>query len=204
MDKLGHGFTSYALTNALAERLLDKGRDPQQAALSAALTTQAIMLYVEAFDGFSNDHGFSKEDVLMNLLGSGVAYARIVQPGMRDLVDFRMEYKPSGYKGFKPLSDYSGQKYLVAFKLGGVPALRNTPLKYVELQGGYYTRGFSKAEAAEGMGRTRRGFVGVGINLNELLLGRRNAGEGAWRKTGRFALEHVQLPGTAVRAQRDF
>ena len=61
-DKLGHAFTSYALTNAFAERLQSKGRSPERAALSASLLTSALMLYVEAFDGVSGDHGFSYED----------------------------------------------------------------------------------------------------------------------------------------------
>ena len=53
------------------------------------------MLYVEVFDGFSSDHGFAREDVAMNLLGTGLAYARIVNPRLRELLDFRMEYQPS-------------------------------------------------------------------------------------------------------------
>lgn len=203
-DKLGHAFTSYALTNALAERLVQQGRSPDRAALSAALTTQTIMLYVEIFDGLSNDHGFAREDVVMNLLGTAVAAARQANPALRDTLDFRLEYEPSGYKGFRPLSDYSGQKYLVAMKLGGFAGLRDTPLRFLELQAGYYTRGFSQAEKADGIARRRHSFVGVGLNLNEVFLGRRTPEENTLRSTTRFALEHVQLPHTAVRATRSF
>jgi hypothetical protein len=203
-DKLGHAFTSYTLTNVLAERLLAQGRSPERAALSAALTTQAVMLYVEVFDGFSNDHGFAREDMVMNLLGSTLAYARQVNPALRDTLDLRLEYQPSGYKGFRPLSDYSGQKYLLAFKLGGIASLRETPLRFLELQAGYYTRGFSKEERADGLARQRVSFVGVGLNLNEIFFGRRNGQEGEWKKAGRLVLEHVQLPYTAVRTRHAF
>lgn len=203
-DKLGHTFTSYAMTNVLADRLVRAGRSPERAALSAALTTQAIMLYVEVFDGFSDDHGFSPEDVVMNLLGTGLAYGRVVNPRLRELADFRMEYESSGYKGFRPLSDYSGQKYLIALKLSGVDALRDTPLRYLELQTGYYTRGFSKAEQADGLSRTRYGFVGVGLNVSELLLGRRASQESELKNAGRLFFEHVQIPYTAARSSRDF
>jgi hypothetical protein len=55
-DKMGHAFTSHALTNVLANRLVREGRSPERAALSAALTTQAIMLYVEVFNGLSNNY----------------------------------------------------------------------------------------------------------------------------------------------------
>jgi len=203
-DKLGHAFTSYAITNVLADRLVRQGRSPERAALSAALTTQAVMLYVEAFDGLSDDHGFAREDVMMNLLGTGLAYARTVNPTVRDLLDFRMEYDPSGYKGFRPFSDYAGQKFLLAWKLGGFDSLRQTPLRYLELQTGYYTRGFSKDERADGFERSRHSFVGVGLNLTELLFGQRGARESELKNAGRLFFEHIQLPYTAARSTNSF
>lgn len=203
-DKLGHAFSSYALTNVLANRLLREGLSPERAGLSAALTAQAIMLYVEMFDGLSDDHGFAREDVVMNLLGTGLSYARTVNPKLRDTLDFRMEYQPSGYKGFRPFSDYSGQKYLLAFKLGGVDALRDTPLRYLDLQLGYYTRGFSKAERDDGMGRSRHSFVGIGINLNELLFGRPVQTESHLKQAGRMFFEHVQLPHSSTRHTNNY
>jgi hypothetical protein len=203
-DKFGHAFTSYALVNVLADRLVREGRSPEQAALSAALTSQAIMLYVEVFDGFSKDHGFSREDMAMDLLGAGLGYARVVNPRLRDLMDFRMEYESSRTKGFRPLSDYSGQKYLLALKLGGVEALRDTPLRFLELQAGYYTRGFSKAEQDAGLTRSRHTFVGVGLNVGELLFGRRTSQEPDLKNGGRLFFEHIELPNTAVRASRQF
>jgi uncharacterized protein YfiM (DUF2279 family) len=199
-DKLGHAFTSYALTNAFAERLQEKGRSPARAAMSAGLMTTALMLYVEAFDGVSGDHGFSYEDVLMNTLGTGFAYLRQTNPRLKSLVDYRMEYKPSGYKGFRPLSDYEGQKYLLALKFSGMKSLKDTPLKYFELQTGYYSRGFSKQARADGKTRTQQGFVGIGVNLTELLFGTYDRDENKYKKWGRFAFEHVQVPYTYVRS----
>lgn len=196
-DKLGHAFTSYTMTNLLADRLVQKGRTPERAALSAALTTQAIMLYVEVFDAYSDDHGFSREDVTMNLLGTGLAYARTAYPAVRDRLDFRMAYNPSGLKGFKPLSDYEGQKYLLALKLGGFEAFRDTPLKFLELQAGYYALGFSAAARARGDEKGRFAFVGLGLNLNELLFGHKKASEGGVQHATRLFFEHVQLPAPA-------
>jgi len=203
-DKLGHAFASYAMTNVLTERLIVQGRDSAQAALTSALITQSIMLYVEVFDGYSVDHGWSYEDVVMNLLGSGFAYARHANPSLRNLVDFRLEYQPSGYNGFRPISDYPGQKYLLAFKLSGLDALRNTSLRFLELQAGYYARGFSKAEQAEGLKPQRYSFVGIGLNLSELLFGQRNEDDPGLRRAGQVFFEHVQIPNTAVRTTRQF
>lgn len=200
-DKLGHAFSSYALSNVFTDRLVRAGRPVERAALSAALTTQAIMLYVEVFDGYSNDHGFAREDLMMNLVGSGFSFVRAVNPKVRDLLDFRLEYQSSGYKGFRPLSDYAGQKYVMALKLSGVDALRQTPLRYLELQTGYYARGFSRAERDVGMQRSRHHFVGIGINLGELLFGQRSQQETELRNASRLFFEHLQVSSTAVRSE---
>lgn len=203
-DKLGHAFTSYALTNAFAERLQAKGRSPERAALSASLLTSALMLYVEAFDGVSGDHGFSYEDVVMNSLGVGFAYLRQTNPRLKSLVDYRMEYKPSGYKGFRPFSDYEGQKYLLALKFSGFKSLKQTPLRYFELQAGYYARGFSKEARNDGQTRRQYGFVGIGVNLTQLFFGYPSEMDRSYDKVGRFAFEHVQVPYTAVRTENKF
>jgi hypothetical protein len=203
-DKLGHAFTSYLFTNVIADRLEHKGRSSGRAGLSAAITTQLLMLYVEFFDAYSVDHGFSWEDCVMNLGGSGLAVVRRAIPQMRDLVDYRMEYLPSGYKGFRPFSDYSGQKYLLALKLGGIDRFADTPLRYFELHGGYYTRGFSREEKMDGLDRHRYGFVGIGINLGELLLGHRTAADSGLRNAGRMFFEHIQVPYTAIEDSEEF
>ena len=199
MDKLGHAFTSYTMTNLFAEHLQRKGRSPAQSAISAALLTQALMLYVETFDGFSTDHGFAYEDVIMNLAGTSLAYARQRYPKVKDLIDYRMEYSPSGYSsgalgGFRPVSDYAGQKYHLVLKLGGFKALKDTPFKYVELNAGYYARGFTKQEEALNIPRTRTSFVGIGLNLSQLFFGERSQDETLAKVAGRDLFEHIQLP----------
>jgi len=200
MDKLGHAFTSYAITNVVAERLLLEGRPAWRAALSSALTSQAIMLYVECFDGFSNDHGFAWEDVVLNFLGTSFGAVRALSPEVHSLVDYRMEYIPSGDKGFRPFSDYSGQKYLLAFKLSGIESFRRSPARFLELHAGYYTRGFLHEEVERGETPKRYAMVGVGLNLSELLLGERPGTEAAapLHRYGRMLFEHIQVPYMSV------
>jgi hypothetical protein len=82
----------------------------------------------------------------MDLLGAGFSILRNSVPDLRETLDFfRMEYQPSGYKGFDPLADYAGQKYLFALKLASFEAIRESPLRFVELHAGYYTRGFTNS-----------------------------------------------------------
>ena len=203
VDKLGHAFAGSALTNIFGDQLLDKGRSHDRAALNAFLTSQALMLYVEVFDGFSEDHGFSYEDLLMNLGGGLLGYARIRYPSVRDLVDYRMEYVPSGNVGFRPFSDYEGQKFLLALKFAGMESVSRTPLRYLELQAGYYARGFSKEEELKGASPARHVFLGLGLNLNRLFLGQKNPHESTKRRVGRLFFENIQVPGTAIRTEHE-
>ena len=199
-DKLAHAFSAYFITNGLAEQLQSQGRSSERAALSAALLTQAVLLGVELFDGYSVNYGWSNQDVVMDLLGSGAAYLRQTHPALRDRFDFRLAYVPSGYRGFGPVGDYAGQKYLLAFKLSGLSATRDTPLRFLELHAGYYARGFTPEEVADGRSRSRRGFVGIGLNLNELLWGTRSGSEPPLQRYGRLFLDHIQIPGSAFHA----
>lgn len=196
-DKLGHAYTSFAVTNVLFDHLVTEGRTPERAALSAVLTTQTIMTYMEILDGFSGQYGFSPEDMVSNLAGSGFAYLRATRPGLRELVDFRLEYEFLGYKDYKFSSNY-----LLALKMSGVDALRDSPLRFLELQAGYSARGYLKAEEDAGIMRSRSVFIGIGLNLSELFLGRRESRESTTRKNGRLIFEHIQMPNTATRSAR--
>lgn len=199
-DKLGHAFTAYAFANLLTEAIYIHGGSSPSAPLTASVLSMGLMTYVEMFDGFSEDHGFSYEDMVLDALGVGLAYARHRIPGLRDLLDFRMEYWPSGYKGFRPLSDYSGMRYLLAFKLSGIELSRKNPLRYLELHTGYYTRGFFPQERADGKLRERTPYVGIGLNLNELFFGHRpKDSPELLDRARRLVFEHIQVPYTSYR-----
>jgi len=109
-----------------------------------------------------------------------------------------MEDLPSGYKGFDPLADYAGQKYLFALKLAGIEDIRESPLRFLELHAGYYTRGFTKEERALGSEKERNLYFGIGLNLQEFLFGA-PAIKSHWAgQVGRSVLEYVQVPYTSV------
>lgn len=199
VDKLGHLYSAYTMTNVFAERMVNEGADPASAALSGTILAQGITLYIEIFDGLSNEHGFAWEDEVMNLLGGGLAYLRQRYPAVKEAVDYRLEYERSGYKGYDPLSDYAGQKYLLALKLAPLCPC----LSYLELQAGYYAHGFTDAEIAHGVEMRRQGFVGVGLNFSRLLFGAREGHEELGRRAGRFFFEHIQLPQTSLRSRNE-
>jgi len=104
------------------------------------------MLMVEVFDGYSDDHGFSYEDVIFNSLGIGVSYLKNTIPGLDEKLDLRVEYSNTEEHGNHPITDYSGYDYSAVLRLNGFEDLKETPLKYVELQLGYHAEGFKKNE----------------------------------------------------------
>lgn len=214
MDKLGHAYTAFVLADFLTDGINNKWGESRSTSYSGALLSMGLMTYIEIFDGFSKDHGFSHEDLAMDAAGALFSVARRTVPGLREKLDFRLLYQPSGDtvralldcfpkphcdrdgQTFRsPITDYKSQRYLMALKLSGFEKLADTPLRLVELHGGYYARGFTNEEELSGDPIRRRLFVGVGLNVNQLLFRGRPRGLG---KAVGSLLEYLQVPYTAV------
>lgn len=201
-DKLGHAFSTYAATRLLAQCFEELGNSPDDALWLGAATSFGTLLTVELVDGFSKKFRFSKEDVIMNAIGTGLGILFEKNRKLDDLLDFRLMYWPSSdarrLNQVDPAGDYSGQTYLLVAKASGVPALRQIePLKYFELAVGYGARGY---EPENGTERSRHLYLGVSLNLAELFdatLFRNSRNSRAQRITN-TVLEYVQVPGTAV------
>lgn len=197
MDKLGHAFGTYVLTDLFTHAIRRNAANPEGAELTAVALSMGVMTTVELLDGFSG-YGFAWQDIVMNAAGAGFSYLRNTVPGMRDKVDFRFEYVPSGNDddNFRPYSDYSGQKYLLALKLSGFDALEDTALRFVELQAGYFARGFTDKEREDGDDLRREPYIGIGVNLSELLFGQGPLRDTLVGRVGRGTLEYIQVPYT--------
>jgi hypothetical protein len=195
VDKLGHAYTAYLLSEYFTQRIAHSTEDRAGAALTGAVLGMGIQTYVEILDGFS-DNGFSPQDFVADGVGAGFSVLRNTIPGLADKLDFRMEYIPSGNDGsFQPFHDYTGQKYVLALKLSGFERFEDTPLRFVELQGGYYARGFTDAEEARGDQRQREPYVAIGLNLQEVLDGERIR-DTTPAIAARAALQYIQVPYT--------
>lgn len=212
MDKLGHAYSAYVLTEFLTDGILATPGSDRSRSYTAAILAMGLMTYIEVFDGFSADHGFSHEDLVVDGVGALLSVARRTVPGLREKLDFRLHYIPTNGvfrsiacfpaphceddKGTArtPITDYGGQRYLLALKLSGFQGPRRTPLRLVELHAGYYARGFTNEERERGAPFRRRIFFGIGLNVAELLFPNPSGGS----KAARSVLEYVQLPYTAA------
>jgi Predicted periplasmic lipoprotein (DUF2279) len=217
MDKLGHGWSAFVLTEFFTDGIERAATDRRHASYTAGLLAMGLMTYIEVFDGYSKDHGFSPQDLTMDAAGITFSLLRRAVPGLRDTLDFRLLYTPdqSTFESLKcfprpsckhngivaahdPVTDYSNQRYVLALKLAGFKPLAPTPLRLLELQGGYYARGFTADAELRGVPLRRRLFFGLGLNVGELLFPRPH---GWFQKGTRSGLEYLQVPHTAIYSQ---
>ena len=98
----------------------------------------------------------------------------------------------------------------MALKGRGFETLKDTPLRYAELHLGFDARGFEDKERELGYPIERSFYVGVGLNLNELLFAKGTHPNFArYRDTlpgwaARKTLEYIQVPYTSVYAESRF
>lgn len=205
MDKLGHTFGTMLLSDFFAASLERRHVNLHSAALTGSIMGWGIMAMVETFDGFSKEYGFAPQDIVANTVGATFSYLRNTVPGLKEKLDYRLEYVPSGYDtGFKPHSDYAGQKYILALKLAGFEQFEETPLRFFELDLGYFTEGFKHAEAVDrGLSPTRHVFAAVGLNVEQILFGYQEEGETFAERAARATLQRVQIPYTYLTYDRD-
>jgi hypothetical protein len=119
---------------------------------------------------------------------------------VRRIFDFRLEYFPSRGFDFHPVIDYEGQKFMGVFKLAGVPSLERSPVRFVELLLGYYTRGFE--DDLYPRFRKASVFFGVGVSLEQLLF-KPLAEQYGWPFDFMgLATNYFQVPGTYAYQER--
>lgn len=190
-DKIGHFWSTYAFSDALTGLYKGWGYDPKKANTYAALSAWTVQLAMELGDATSITQGFSWEDMTMNTLGALSSVLMQRYPELDRKIDFRVEYVYNiPIKGI--FDDYSNQFYSMVIKLDGFDTLENTFLKYVELSGGYYTRGYGEADEED----SRSLFVGIGLNFSRLL------DQNGWKRTGKL-LEYIQVPYTVPKVSYD-
>jgi hypothetical protein len=184
-DKLGHAWATLALARLGTEVLHQWGGHERRAStIVGTALSEALFLGVEIRDGFS--YQFSYWDFAFNTLGAALAFAQSTWPRVDELVDFRVQYFPSAQ--YRPrfkdgdvdvAEDYSGQTYLLALHLGGLPGLRDARWgwwsRYVDLAVGFETRGYKPEplvdpeDPAAEIPHRQTLFLGVTLNAQGVL-----------------------------------
>jgi len=183
-DKAGHFWATFALSDALTGLYKQWGYDPQYASSYGAFSAWAAQALMELEDGTSKTQGFDWADMTMNTVGALTSVLLEHYPDLDRKIDFRVEYAfNTAVNGI--FDDYSNMCYAVTVKLDGFDALENTWLQWVELQGGYYSRGYDSPDLA----KERDVYVGVSFNFSKLFR------QHGCQKTSKL-LEYLQIPYT--------
>lgn len=196
-DKLGHFYTNYLITRLLSPLYEDWGYTNEEAALYASFTSILLSgILIEIGDGYS-EHGFSKEDLIADVLGVATGYLLATHPSLAEKIDFRVEYNPfletDNVTDFT--TDYERMKHLMAIKAEGFELFEDNYMKYTELHFGYYTRNFNH-NSTPIEDRVRNLYIGVGINLSSLL----RPHIGGYSKI----FNYYQVPYTYLEATKEF
>ena len=194
-DKLGHMYSTYLWSLGFSSLFEYWGMSEEESLIYGPLTSWVFQGMMEVGDSFSESQGFSYEDMVMNTLGAVFYYVREKYPVVKETLDFRLEYVPDFNSEVDIFTQYNSMKYLMALKFSGFESMEDTPMKYFELQLGYYTRGYQDHDAYSTKERVI--YAGIGINSSEVLkaLG--------WTKTSEI-LHYYQLPYTYVPFGYDF
>ena len=182
-DKLGHAYTSYALSEVLRAFYLSWDGPSRDAGIDAATSAMLIVGLMEVGDAFS-DYGFSYEDMIMNAAGVALSYAASQNEKLQQKLSFRVEYSTLSDSDF--FTDYEHMKFIAAVKLAGFEA--KGLWQYLEIDIGYFARGYDENPHTSAQ---RNIFLGLGLNIPHVL-------RKAHQKTAATIFEFVQLPRSYV------
>jgi len=171
-DKCGHLYVNYAGKRLFTFLFRATGSSMNRANIEGALLMEICSLGGEIGDGFSPRYGFDPYDILLNQFGILLGMLLDWSPVLDRIFTFKWEYFPServrrrlnDVEKWDIATDYSDQKFIFTTKLGGIPYISLTPLRYINIDVGYYTRGYRGA--AYYSSRTRNVFLGFSINFS--------------------------------------
>lgn len=191
-DKLGHFWATYAFGDALTSLYKHWGYDSRRASLYGAASSWAVQAFMEVADATSESQGFAWQDMILNSLGAVTSVLMERYPEIDRKIDFRVEYVfNEAVNGI--FDDYSNHYYSVVLKLDGFDIFAKSFVRYLEVHGGYYTRGYGNKDEDD----VRSIYWGVSLNLAKIL------SESGWEKTGKTA-EYLQIPYTVLKADHSF
>jgi hypothetical protein len=201
VDKLGHMYSLYVGTRLMSSAFQWAGASEREARNRASALGLGIGLGIEVLDGLARGgkYGFSWQDLVMDVAGVSLAWIAETEPAFDRWFAFRWMRDSGG----DPNRRYDHHQYYAVLRPSGWSALgAANPLRYVELLAGYGAIGFRGESSLDSSDqRQRTVYVGVGLNLTELLdrtVWTTGLGGGYTQWFATQLLRYVQIPGTAA------
>jgi hypothetical protein len=121
MDKVGHATTAYNFSAIQYDMMRWSGVNNKNAAWIGGVTALGLQTMIEIFDGYSDKWGFSKGDMLANILGSTLFVSQQLAWG-EQRIRMKFSFHKTIYSKYNPaelgankwqnwLKDYNGQTY---------------------------------------------------------------------------------------------
>ena len=124
MDKAGHAWSSYQISNHTSKIWQWAGMEKKKAVMIGGISGMAYLSIIEILDGYSDKWGFSIPDILANSAGAGI-YAAQEMGWSEQRITIKLSYSPHRYGTLqgrandlfgsgdaeKILKDYNGQTY---------------------------------------------------------------------------------------------
>jgi uncharacterized protein YfiM (DUF2279 family) len=177
-DKLGHVYTSWALTHAATAYGRWSGLSRWNAALLGMGASTLFQAQIEFFDGFAEAYGGSRTDLLANAAGSALAGAQHLYPDATDWFALKYTYRPSPYYDASrhlgnAIQDYQGITYWVSLRPSRLlPGRAGTRWPdWLALSVGHSGTGLERAISGLGnaLEHRRQLFVGPDVVVGELI-----------------------------------
>jgi hypothetical protein len=205
VDKLGHAYSSYIITNLSSYALQWAGLPEAKGYLYGAIAALAFEFYVETEDGFHNDYGFSPGDFFADVAGATIPLAQYRFPVLRN---FRLKWSYWPSKGFLNevragknrffVDDYEGQTYWLAidphFLMG--ERLRNTIPSWLGIAVGRGVTGIGEVHSGHWQNGTPVTYVALDYNFCRIET------ESEFLKGLFRALDFIHLPAPGIAIER--
>jgi uncharacterized protein YfiM (DUF2279 family) len=181
LDKCGHLFSAYELSNIGKQAFLWTKMPEKKAAIYGSIMSQAMMIPIEVIDGFSVEYGFSWGDLAFNLIGSGMYLSQELiwnEQRLKPKFSFhRTEYAPLRPEvlgdGFfqELLKDYNGQTYWLSVDISAFGKHNPFP-KWLNIAAGYgadeMLYGREDENNANGYDSYRQYYLAIDIDLSHI------------------------------------
>ncbi|TAE00991.1 MAG: DUF2279 domain-containing protein [Bacteroidetes bacterium] len=180
MDKLGHSFSTYQLTNFAFDALKNTGISEKKAVFYASSASFLMLSPIEIFDGYSANYGASWGDLLANFSGSAL-FASQYFLWKEQRIYPKFSFHTSNFASQRPntlgksfleqvLKDYNGQTYWYSIDLYAFT--KKKAFKYLNLAFGYSGSNMLYAQDSQNLAVDlvpyRRFFVGLDIHLGHI------------------------------------
>lgn len=150
MDKAGHMYSSYYLSNVLHRGFLWTGMKNNKSLLMGTGIAFLAMSSIEIFDGYSSKWGASLTDLSANLLG-GILYSGQDLAFSKQVLRLKFSFHPTTWPKYRPdalgenrfqqlVKDYNGQTYWLSCNLKSVTGIEKMP-SWLNLAIGYSGEG---------------------------------------------------------------